>query len=66
MNKKTVRRLFALAFLALGAAACGDSSLTAPDCIDPAQCEYIPDAGGFDGYIPDAGGFDGYIPDAGG
>lgn len=56
MNMKTIRRLFVLSLLALGAAACGDSDLMAPDCIDPAQCEYIPDAGGFDGYIPDAGG----------
>lgn len=57
MNMKTIRRLLALSFLALGVAACGTSDLTAPDCIDPTQCDYIPDSGGFDdGYIPDSGG----------
>lgn len=66
MTMKTIRRLFALSLLALGAAACGTSDLVAPECSDPAQCEYIPDAGGMDGYIPDAGGMSGYIPDAGG
>lgn len=59
MNMKILRRLFVLSLLALGATACGDSSLLAPECEDPTQCEYIPDSGSFDGddegYIPDSG-----------
>ena len=53
MNMKILRRLFVLSLLAL------DSSLLAPDCEDPSQCEYIPDSGSLDGddegYIPDSG-----------
>ena len=51
MTPTSVRRFFVLALLAFGSlsfAACGDSSLLAPDCADPAQCEYLPDAGGAD------------------
>lgn len=59
MNAKTIRRLLALSFLALGATACGSSTLLAPECEDPTQCEYIPDSGSFnsadEGYIPDSG-----------
>lgn len=39
---KTIRRTALVAFLALGAASCGASSLVAPDCEDPTACEYQP------------------------
>jgi len=59
MDIKLLRRLLVLAFLVVGAASCGDSSLLAPDCVDPAQCEHLPDSGGGDGdgeHLPDSGG----------
>lgn len=39
---KTIFRTALVAFLALGATACGSSSLLAPDCEDPTACEYQP------------------------
>lgn len=39
---KTIHRTALIAFLALGAASCGASSLVAPDCEDPTACEYQP------------------------
>lgn len=50
---KTIRRSALIALLALGAAACSVSSITAPDCQDPAACEYNPGGGG---YNPGGGG----------
>jgi hypothetical protein len=39
---KTIRRSALIALLAFGAASCSASSITAPDCEDPAECEYQP------------------------
>jgi hypothetical protein len=50
---KTIRRSALIALLALGAASCSVSSITAPDCEDPAACEYQP---GPNGYQPGPNG----------
>ena len=39
---KTISRLALVAFLAIGAASCGTSSILSPDCEDPTACEYQP------------------------
>ena len=44
---KTIRRSALIALLALGAASCSVSSITAPDCEDPAACEYAPTPNGY-------------------
>lgn len=43
---KTIRRFALLTLLALGAASCGTASLLAPDCDDPAACDYQPGSNG--------------------
>lgn len=51
---KTIRRSALIALLALGAASCGaSSSVTAPDCENPAACSYQP---GPNGYQPGPNG----------
>ncbi len=49
---KSIRLLLTLAFFSLGAAACGSSSILAPDCEDPTTCEHTPDSGS---HTPDSG-----------
>lgn len=51
---KTIRRSALIAFLALGAASCGTSSILAPDCEDPTACEYQPGSGN---YQPGSGNY---------
>jgi hypothetical protein len=53
---KTLQRSLLIALLALAASSCGVSSITAPDCDDPASCDYAP---GPNGYAP---GPNGYAP----
>ena len=57
---KTIRRSALVALLALGAASCSVSNITAPDCDDPAACDYQPDPNGYqpdpNGYQPDPNG----------
>lgn len=43
---KTIRRLVLLSVLALGVAACGASSILAPDCEDETSCPYHPGPNG--------------------
>ena len=42
---KTIRRSLTVLLLTVGAAACGASSITAPDCEDPAGCWVQPGTG---------------------
>lgn len=39
---KTIRRFALIALLAIGASACGTSSILSPDCEDPTACDYQP------------------------
>jgi len=50
---KTILRFAVIATMALGAAACGSSSILAPDCEDPTTCPYQP---GQNGYQPGQNG----------
>lgn len=43
---KTIRRSALIALLALGAASCSVSNITAPDCDDPAACWIQPGPNG--------------------
>lgn len=60
---KTIRRSALIAFLAIGAASCGTSSLLAPDCEDPTACEYQPGSNnyqpGSNNYQPGSNNFGG-------
>jgi len=42
---KTIRRSITVLLLTVGAAACGASSIVAPDCEDPADCSIQPGTG---------------------
>lgn len=42
---KTIRRSLTVLLLTVGAAACGTSSILAPDCEDPAMCDVQPGTG---------------------
>lgn len=58
---KTIRRSALVALLALGAASCSVSNITAPDCDDPAACDYNPGPNGYNpgpnGYNPGPNGY---------
>jgi hypothetical protein len=43
---KTIRRLALLSLLVLVAASCASADLLAPDCEDPAACDYQPGSNG--------------------
>ncbi len=43
---KTIRRLALLSLLVLAVASCGTSNILAPDCTDPAACDYQPGSNG--------------------
>ena len=61
-----IRRVLFLALASFAFAACGNVSILAPDCEDPAQCTYNPDSGSYNpdsgSYNPDSGS---YNPDSG-
>ena len=42
---KTIRRSLTVLLLTVGAAACGTSSILAPDCEDPSACTIQPGTG---------------------
>lgn len=44
---KPIRRTLTVLLLTVGAAACGTSSILAPECDDPAVCDYQPGTGNY-------------------